>query len=102
MTKVRFLKLKAMLYSRIAEDAGRIQRQQVSSRGHTVILPLHPKIYSNCLDSIPILLGLRYRHVGLHVGVVVCRDLPFASVFHQDLQQARAEAPLVIRIRSGK
>ena len=48
------------------------------------------------------LLGVRYRNVRFHIDVVVGDDLPLTSVLHYDLQQACAEPPLVIRVRSGR
>jgi hypothetical protein len=47
-------------------------------------------------------MGIRYRNVRLHIDVVVGDDLPFAFIFHDDLQQARAEASLVIHTCSGR
>ena len=59
------------------------------------------KEYFDCVSR-PDTIGDRVlAHLTSH-RVVVGDDLLFASVLHYDLQQARAEATLVIRIRSGR
>jgi hypothetical protein len=42
------------------------------------------------------------RHIRLHISVVIIGDFPLTSVFYQDLQQPRAEAALLISIRSRR
>jgi hypothetical protein len=45
---------------------------------------------------------IRGRHIRLYIRVVVIADFPLIAVFYEDLQQTRAEAALLVSIRSRR